>query len=49
MVITTDHDEFADLSPDDLRDRMRGNLVIDTKWVLDAEEWAEHGMDVEQL
>ncbi|MFC6865259.1 nucleotide sugar dehydrogenase [Halomicroarcula sp. GCM10025817] len=49
VVITTDHDEFADLSPDDLRDRMRGNLVIDTKWVLDAEEWAEHGMDVEQL
>ncbi|MFC7250461.1 nucleotide sugar dehydrogenase [Halomicroarcula sp. GCM10025324] len=49
VVITTDHDEFADLVPDDFRDRMRGNVVIDTKWILDADEWAEHGMRVEQL
>ncbi|EMA08768.1 nucleotide sugar dehydrogenase [Haloarcula marismortui] len=49
VVITTDHDRFTDLSPTDFRNRMRGDLVIDTKWVLDADEWAEHGIDVEQL
>lgn len=41
VVITTDHDEFVDLSPATLGDAMRQPVVFDTKGILDASEWKD--------
>ncbi|WP_435334679.1 nucleotide sugar dehydrogenase [Haloarchaeobius sp. TZWWS8] len=39
LVVTTDHPQFADLSPESVRSRMAGSVVIDTKAILDPETW----------
>jgi UDP-N-acetyl-D-mannosaminuronic acid dehydrogenase len=40
-VITADHSEFADLTPDHVADWMAGDLVIDTKAVLNEDAWVD--------
>ncbi|MCO8245577.1 MULTISPECIES: nucleotide sugar dehydrogenase [unclassified Haladaptatus] len=49
LVVTTDHDEFESLDTRTIADGMAGNLVIDTKAVLDADEWAAVGIEVERI
>lgn len=49
LVVTTDHDEYGDLSPEALRDAMDGRVVIDTKDVLDAGSWRAAGFEVERI
>jgi len=41
VVITTDHDEFKEISPADLSDAMRQPVVFDTKDILDADKWKD--------
>ncbi len=42
IVIATDHDEFKNLDPEQLRKHMNGNLLIDTKVVLDEHLWTRY-------
>ena len=43
VVVTTDHDEFAELDPGRVREQMNGSLVVDTKALLDPDEWRSNG------
>ena len=48
-VITTDHDEFEDISPSSLSDVMKQSLIVDTKGVLDQNEWKDVGATVRRI
>jgi len=45
-VVTADHDEYADLDPEAVAHAMEGDTVLDTLDVLDADRWADAGLDV---
>ena len=44
-VVTTDHDEFVELSPDTLSRHMKNPFVLDTKGILD-DEWKETSAEI---
>lgn len=46
IVVTADHDVFRDLDPVETREKMRGDLLCDTKGTMDADAWAAAGFDV---
>jgi len=46
LVVATDHDKYRALPPESVRDVMRTPLVVDTRDVLDYEEWRDAGFDV---
>ncbi|OYR60108.1 UDP-glucose 6-dehydrogenase [Halorubrum ezzemoulense] len=46
VVITTDHDEFENLSPAAVIESMRQSIVFDTKDILDANKWKDSGATV---
>lgn len=46
VVITTDHDEYTHIDPEELVARMAGNLVVDTKAIVDQHTWEQAGLDV---
>ncbi|MFC7157960.1 nucleotide sugar dehydrogenase [Halomarina halobia] len=46
IVVTTDHDEYRDLSPTEAADRMRGRLLVDTKGLMDENAWRDADFDV---
>ncbi len=46
VVIVTDHDEYKHLDLGQVRKLMRGNLVFDTRNVLDKNAWREKGFNV---
>jgi UDP-N-acetyl-D-mannosaminuronic acid dehydrogenase len=43
VVLTTDHDEFETLDPATISERMTGNVIVDTRAMLDQTAWAEAG------
>ncbi|QOS12744.1 putative nucleotide sugar dehydrogenase [Haloferax gibbonsii] len=45
-VVTTDHDEFKELNPEKFNSLMNGNLIVDTKAILDQQWWENHGFDM---
>jgi UDP-N-acetyl-D-mannosaminuronic acid dehydrogenase len=45
-VLVTDHDEFKDLSLEDLGPLMRIKQIIDTRRILNLEKWQEAGFRV---
>ncbi|RDZ35267.1 MULTISPECIES: nucleotide sugar dehydrogenase [Haloferax] len=45
-VVTTDHDEFKELDPERFNSLMSGNVIVDTKAVLDQKRWENHGFDM---
>jgi len=45
LVITTDHREYTELDPDEVTERMRGDVVVDTKGVLDRGEWEKADLE----
>lgn len=49
LVITADHDAFADLDPDDIGELMDTKLVVDTKAILDADRWRSTGFIVRRV
>ena len=49
LVVTTDHDEFESLDAQAVAGEMAGNLIIDTKAILDADDWAAVGIEVQQI
>ena len=49
VVIATDHDEYAALDPTDVASRLAGDVVVDTKGLLDADEWEAAGLRVVEL
>ncbi|WP_262180200.1 nucleotide sugar dehydrogenase [Haloarcula laminariae] len=49
VVITTDHDEFAELDPEKLRESMTGDLVVDTKDMLPEREWISEGFSLRRI
>lgn len=48
-VLVTDHPEYGALSPEAFADRMRGNVMIDTRAMLDRDRWETAGFDVYQV
>lgn len=48
LVLMTGHDEFTDLSPDRVAERMDGDLVVDAKGLTD-ERWSDAGLRVKRL
>jgi UDP-N-acetyl-D-mannosaminuronic acid dehydrogenase len=49
IVLTTDHDEYEELDPTPIAERMQNSVVIDTKAHLDAERWDAAGFTVRQI
>jgi UDP-N-acetyl-D-mannosaminuronic acid dehydrogenase len=49
IVLTTDHDEFEQLDPGQLRERMADTVVVDTKAILDSDEWRSAGFTVQRV
>lgn len=49
IVLTADHDVFYDLDPAALADRMRRPVIIDTKGMINRDEWGKAGFDVRQI
>ncbi|WP_418286647.1 nucleotide sugar dehydrogenase [Halorubrum sp. DTA46] len=49
VVITTDHDEFAELDPRTLRDRMSTPNVVDTKGILQLQRWRDAGFSTRRI
>jgi UDP-N-acetyl-D-mannosaminuronic acid dehydrogenase len=46
LVLTADHDEYADLDPEEVRRLMAGDLLVDTKSHLDRDRWTAAGFTV---
>ena len=49
VVIATDHDEFAELDPDALGQRMAQRTIIDTKAILAPDQWREAGFTIRRV
>jgi UDP-N-acetyl-D-mannosaminuronic acid dehydrogenase len=49
IVVATDHDEYEQLDPGALRERMADTVVIDTKAILDSEEWRSAGFTLQRV
>lgn len=49
FIIATDHNEFSDLSAPQMKQWMSGDLVVDTKGMLDESEWTTEGFSFEQI
>ncbi len=45
-VVLTEWDEFAQLNPADIKNSMRGNVILDTRYILDKEMYRSHGLVV---
>lgn len=45
-IIATDHPEYAAFSPDLFQKKMKGNLIIDTRNMLDENRWANAGFEI---
>jgi len=43
IIIATDHKEYTDIDPDSVLTRMSGNVVVDSKAILNQQEWAAAG------
>lgn len=48
-VIASDHDEFEDITPSSLVNSMEHPLVIDTKGMLDVDEWTNGGATLRRI
>ncbi len=46
VLITTDHDEYEQLDPGTVSERMSGNLIVDTKDCLETKGWRQEGFTV---
>jgi UDP-N-acetyl-D-mannosaminuronic acid dehydrogenase len=49
VVIATDHDEYAALDPTEVAAHLDGDVVIDTKGLLDAAAWEAAGLTLVRL
>jgi UDP-N-acetyl-D-mannosaminuronic acid dehydrogenase len=49
LVFTTDHDEFKDLDPRALRERMSAANVVDTKQMLQLRRWRDAGFATRRI
>ncbi|EUA92577.1 UDP-glucose/GDP-mannose dehydrogenase family, UDP binding domain protein [Mycobacterium ulcerans str. Harvey] len=49
MLILTEWQEFVDLDPDDLADRVRARVIVDGRNCLDASRWERAGWRVFRL
>jgi UDP-N-acetyl-D-mannosaminuronic acid dehydrogenase len=49
VVIATDHDEYTHIDPEGIVGRMAGNLVVDTKAIVDPDRWEQAGLDVVRI
>lgn len=48
-VLVTDHPEYGALSPESFADRMRGEVIVDTRAMLDRNRWESVGFNVSYL
>jgi UDP-N-acetyl-D-mannosaminuronic acid dehydrogenase len=48
-VLVTDHPEYGALSPRMFADQMSGDVIVDTRAMLDADRWGVVGFDVYQV
>jgi len=48
-VLVTDHPEYGALMPERFDNRMQGNVVVDTRAMLDIERWEAAGFEIYQF
>jgi UDP-N-acetyl-D-mannosaminuronic acid dehydrogenase len=48
-VLVTDHPEYGALSPQTFVDRMRGDVIVDTRAMLGEDRWETAGFDMYQV
>ncbi len=48
-ILVTDHPEYGALSPEMFASRMRGEVMVDTRSMLDRDRWENAGFDVYKL
>ena len=49
MVLITDHAEFKEFDSKGISEMMRNKNIVDTRNILDAEQWKETGFSVKVL
>lgn len=49
IVVLTNHDEFKQLNPEEVADKMSARIIFDTKNCIDRSKWEEAGFDVHIL
>lgn len=45
-VLVTDHPEYGALSPETFVERMRGDVIVDTRGMLDRNRWEKFGLNI---
>ncbi|ODR79825.1 UDP-glucose 6-dehydrogenase [Haladaptatus sp. W1] len=49
IIVTTDHDEFKEMDPHSIARWMDGDLIVDTKAILDEHDWNTEGFRVSRI
>ncbi|NQE54440.1 UDP-N-acetyl-D-mannosamine dehydrogenase [ANME-1 cluster archaeon GoMg3.2] len=49
IILITDHPEFKEINPKEISRLMRNKNIVDTRNILDAEQWKEAGFSVKVL
>lgn len=45
-IVVTDHSDFEELNPTEIADRMEGNVLVDTRAMLDITDWESAGFEI---
>jgi UDP-N-acetyl-D-mannosaminuronic acid dehydrogenase len=48
-IITTDHEEYTQIEPEAIQSLMQGDIVIDSKSIIDKNKWSKAGLKVIQI
>jgi UDP-N-acetyl-D-mannosaminuronic acid dehydrogenase len=48
-VLLTDHPEYSALSPQAFSNRMLGDVIVDTRAMLDSDRWEDAGFDIHKI
>jgi UDP-N-acetyl-D-mannosaminuronic acid dehydrogenase len=49
IIVGADHNEFEDINPADIAEKMRNAKIYDTKNVIDKEKWENAGFEVVKI
>jgi UDP-N-acetyl-D-mannosaminuronic acid dehydrogenase len=49
VVLVTDHPEYGSLSPETVAGRMQGDVIVDTRAMLDRNRWERVGFNMYQV
>lgn len=49
LLVLTDHAHFKHIDPYQIKDKMRGSLIVDTRKIIDQSQWEDAGFEVHVL